>query len=120
LLQVQRVKALGEPTVHRSEKFSGLLRLPLIAPQPRHAHGCAQLERFCPLRARKFESLNKAYFRFLSGSFEEQSEFTLNSEHVGVPEIFACFGYPLLGISDRAQAILRITSACLQIARREW
>jgi len=36
LLQVQRVKALGEPAVDRSEKFSGLFPLPLIAPQPRH------------------------------------------------------------------------------------
>ena len=32
LLQVQRVKALGEPVVDRREKIVGLVPLPLIAP----------------------------------------------------------------------------------------
>ena len=41
--EVERVKAFGEPAVDRGEKFASLLRLPLIAPQPRHAHGPAQL-----------------------------------------------------------------------------
>src|SRR6202047_396415 len=42
LLQVRRVETLGEPAVDWSEKFSDLIPLPLIAPQPRHAHGsCA-------------------------------------------------------------------------------
>ena len=49
LVQVRRVKALGEPAVDRSEKFSGVILLPLIAPQPRHPHGRAQLPGFNPL-----------------------------------------------------------------------
>ena len=42
LLQIERVEAFGEPAVDRSEQFASLLRLPLIAPEPRHAHRGAQ------------------------------------------------------------------------------
>jgi hypothetical protein len=44
LLQIARVMAFCEPTVDRSEKLASLLPLPLIAPEPRHAHCRAQLE----------------------------------------------------------------------------
>ncbi len=37
LLQIERVEALGEPAVDRSEQFASLLRLSLITPEPRHA-----------------------------------------------------------------------------------
>jgi hypothetical protein len=43
LLQVQCAEALGKPAVNRSEKLPCLIPLPLIAPQPRHAHRRAQL-----------------------------------------------------------------------------
>ena len=36
LLQIERVEAFGEPAIDRSEQFARLLRLSLIAPQPRH------------------------------------------------------------------------------------
>ena len=36
-LQIERVEALGEPAVDRSEKIAGLIPLALIAPEPRHA-----------------------------------------------------------------------------------
>ena len=39
LFQIERVEAFGEPAVDRSEKIAGLIPLPLIAPEPRHAHG---------------------------------------------------------------------------------
>src|SRR5271169_3695515 len=42
-LQIERVEAFGEPAINRSEQFASLLRLPLITPEPRHAHRCAQL-----------------------------------------------------------------------------
>jgi hypothetical protein len=42
--QIKSVEPLGEPTVHRREKFASLLLLALIAPEPRHAHCGAQLE----------------------------------------------------------------------------
>jgi hypothetical protein len=38
LLQIERIKALGKPAVDRSEKLASLLRLALVAPEPRHAH----------------------------------------------------------------------------------
>ena len=41
LLQIERIKALGEPAVDRSEKIAGLLPLALIAPEPSYAHCCA-------------------------------------------------------------------------------
>jgi hypothetical protein len=53
--QVDRVKALGEPAVDRSEKFSGLVALPLLSPKPRHARDCAQLKGFRLLCTRDFE-----------------------------------------------------------------
>jgi hypothetical protein len=52
-LQVERVEPFCEPPVDRSEQFAGLLRLPLIAPEPRHAHRGAEFPRIrqCCLRA---------------------------------------------------------------------
>src|SRR6202035_922669 len=38
LIQIARVEALGEPAVDWSEQIASLIALPLIAPQPRHAH----------------------------------------------------------------------------------
>jgi hypothetical protein len=38
LFQIERVEALGEPAVDRSENIASLLPLALVAPQPRHAH----------------------------------------------------------------------------------
>jgi hypothetical protein len=52
LLQVERVEALGEPAVGRSEKFSGLIPFSLVAPEPRHSGGGAQLPGLCLLRPR--------------------------------------------------------------------
>jgi len=46
LLQVAGVKPFGEPALDWSEQFAGLLRSSLIAPEPRHAHGCAKLPGF--------------------------------------------------------------------------
>jgi hypothetical protein len=39
LLQIERVEAFRKPAVNRREQFASLLRLPLIAPEPRHAYG---------------------------------------------------------------------------------
>ena len=36
--QIARVKPFGEPTVDRSEKLASFIPLPVIAPEPRHAH----------------------------------------------------------------------------------
>ena len=42
LFQIERVETLRKPAVNRSEQFARLLWLPLIAPEPRHAHRRAQ------------------------------------------------------------------------------
>ena len=52
LLQVQRVKALGEPALHWSEKLASLGALALLAPQARHQDRCTQFPAFRALRPR--------------------------------------------------------------------
>jgi hypothetical protein len=42
LLQIQRVKARGEPAVDRGEKIVRLPRFALVAPEAGHTHRCAQ------------------------------------------------------------------------------
>src|ERR1700730_18197617 len=42
LLQVEGAEAFCHPAIDRSEEIAGLIALALIAPEPRHAHGCAQ------------------------------------------------------------------------------
>jgi hypothetical protein len=51
LLQIARVKSLGEPAVDRSEKLARLIPLALIAPEARHAHRGAEFPGFGVLRA---------------------------------------------------------------------
>jgi hypothetical protein len=46
LLKVERIEALGEPAVDRSEKIAGLLMLALIALEPRYTHRRAELPGF--------------------------------------------------------------------------
>jgi hypothetical protein len=46
LFQIERIEALGEPAVDRSEKFASLIPLALIAPEPRRAHRGAKFPGF--------------------------------------------------------------------------
>ena len=46
LLQVGRVKALGEPAIDRCQEFMGFRALALLLPQAAQTHGGAQLQRF--------------------------------------------------------------------------
>jgi len=41
-LQIARVEPLSEPAVNRSKQFASLLRFPLVTPETRHAHRCAE------------------------------------------------------------------------------
>jgi len=63
LLQVERIEALGEPAVDRSEKVPGLIPLALMAPQPRDAHRRAQFPGLCPLPTRNREGALEIRFR---------------------------------------------------------
>ena len=64
LFQIERVEALGEPAVDRSEKLAGLIPLALIAPEPRHAHRSAQFPGFCLLLTCDRERALEIRFRF--------------------------------------------------------
>jgi len=55
-------------TVNRSEQFARLLRLPLVAPEPRHAHCCAELPGLCLLLAGYCEGALEIRFAFLAWS----------------------------------------------------
>ena len=43
-LQIRRLEPFGEPAIARGQQFSGGLGFALDTPQPRQAHGCAQLQ----------------------------------------------------------------------------
>jgi hypothetical protein len=64
LFQIARVEPFGEPAINRSEQFASLLCLPLVAPEPRHAHYCAQLPGLCLLLSRNRERPLEIRFHF--------------------------------------------------------
>jgi hypothetical protein len=64
LLQIECVKAFGEPAIDRSEQITSLIPLALIAPEPRHAHCGAQFPGLCLLRTRHGASALEINFRF--------------------------------------------------------
>jgi hypothetical protein len=91
LFQVQRVKTLGEPAVDRSEKFSGLIPLPLIAPQPRHADSRAQLPGLCLLRTRDRERPFETGFGFCQiPLWRHQGDFAGDAMDLGLVPCFLC------------------------------
>src|SRR5262245_28555968 len=62
LLEVSRVKALGEPAIDRCQQLVGLGALALMLPQASEAHGGAQLQRLRLLTTGDVESLMEALF----------------------------------------------------------
>src|SRR2546425_6058641 len=62
LLQVGRVKALGEPAIDRPQEVTGLIPLALLLPQPCQARGRAQLPGHGLLMASDGQSLLEAGF----------------------------------------------------------
>jgi hypothetical protein len=57
LFQIERIEALGEPAVDRSEQLAGLIPLALIAPESGKAGSGAQFGVFCTLPSRDAECL---------------------------------------------------------------
>ena len=49
VFQIERIEAFGEPAIDRSKKLASLIPFPLVAPEPRHAHCCAEFPRLCLL-----------------------------------------------------------------------
>jgi hypothetical protein len=64
LLQIARIKPFSEPAVDGSEKLTSLISLPLIAPEPRHAHCGTEFPGFCFLLASNIEGAIEIFFCF--------------------------------------------------------
>jgi hypothetical protein len=64
LLEICRIKALGEPAVNRCEQLVGFGALALPLPQPSQAHGRPQLQGFRPLTPSDVEGSLEAGFGF--------------------------------------------------------
>ena len=65
LLEVGRVKALGEPAVDLGQQVVRLLPFPLLLPQPRQAHRRPQFQRFRLLAAGNGQGLLEVGFRLV-------------------------------------------------------
>ncbi len=63
VLQVSRIKSLGEPAIDRCEQIRGFLALALALPQPAQAYGRTQLPRLGLLTASNSQGLLEAGFR---------------------------------------------------------
>jgi hypothetical protein len=70
LLQIERVEAFRKPAVNRSEQFASLLRLALVTPEAREAHGGAEFPGFCLLLARDSERMPQISMRRLANSMK--------------------------------------------------
>jgi len=66
LLEVGRVKTLGEPAVDRRQELAGLGPFALSLPQPCQAHCSAQLQGLGLLAAGDVEGLVKTDFRLIA------------------------------------------------------
>ena len=110
LLQVQRVEALGKPAVDRSEKFSGLVPLPLLAPQLRHADSRAQLPGFRLLLTRDRERLFETGFGFCQiPLWRYQGDFAGDAMNLGLAPFF-------LRRFDRRDCFANVAPGLLELA----
>ena len=92
-LQIARIEPFSEPTVHGSKQFAGLLWLPLVAPESRHAHCGAKFPGFGLLltgnRTRALEILLR-FRRIRLG--RQQRDFACHTIDLGlVPTFLSCF-----------------------------
>src|SRR6202011_2667776 len=110
LIQIERVEALGEPAVDRSENAASRIPLALVVPEPRHAHRRTQLPGPCLLRARDPERALEIRFRFRRiGLGRQQRDFSGGSVDLRLPQLFlGCFhrGYRF---ANAAPSVLEIS-----------
>ena len=84
LLQIARIKALSEPPVNRSQQFARLLRLTLVTPEAREAHGGAEFPGFGLLLTGDGEGALEVRFCFGGvGLRRQQSDFAGNAIDLG-------------------------------------
>src|SRR6516165_1019914 len=84
LLQVQRVKALGEPAIDRRQQITGFVTSTLLLEQPGKAGRGTQFERFRLLAAGKLEAGPQARFGGVFVSCSEPLAFQV--QDAGAPE----------------------------------
>src|SRR5262245_66610951 len=65
LLEVGRVKAFGEPVIHRGKQVMGFLAFPLLLPESSQARSSTEFERFGLLAASHVQSPLQPDFRLL-------------------------------------------------------
>ena len=100
LLQVQGVKALGEPAVDRSEKIAGLVPLPPISPKPCHTHRCAQFIGLCLLLRCNVQRRFEGALALVKPVETEESD-AFEAMKLRVPPTVACIILLLQPISRR-------------------
>jgi hypothetical protein len=88
--QITRVKPLREPLVNRSQQFSRLARLALVAPEACEAHCGAKFPRFGMLLACDGERMLKIALRLRAiGNWQSAGNFTGNSACLSLtPSLF--------------------------------
>ena len=108
LFQIKRVEAFGEPAVDRSEQFARLLRLPLIALQPGHAHCGAEFPRLCLLLARNFERPVEIRFCFRDVGLRFQlRNFPGHAIDLGLTQSFAVRFYSGHRFTNAAPSVIQ-------------
>jgi hypothetical protein len=114
LLQIERVEALREPPVHRSEQFASLLHLALVTPEAGEACRSAEFPGFCLLLACRERTMKTC---FGIGCFAQSDRhFTGHALDFGFAPPFPstfdqgyCFGDTTLGLT--AIVIFKVSPA---------
>jgi len=104
LLQVMRVKSLGEPAVDLSERLPGLIPPILPVEQPRETHAGAQVERFFTSAAGYFN--RRAEVRLaVARPATSRDQFTLNAVHFWRAESLS------IDLADRGESTVALLQA---------
>ena len=98
-------QTLSEPAVNRSEQFARLLRLALVAPEPREAHRGAEFPGFGLLLTRNSErALEIASAFAASGSERFKRDFPGYAIDLGLPPLFLVVSIAVMASSTDRQA----------------
>ena len=123
VLQINRVKAFGEPTIDRSKKIAGLTPLALIAPETHHAHRSTQFERLRSLLARNRERTREIRFGFRQVPLaRHERDFTRHVMDVGFEPPFFGFFHHRHRFANAPLSIIKLTElgiGCRQKYQRQ-
>src|SRR5262249_32782583 len=109
VFQIDRVEALSEPAVDRSEQFASLLRLALVAPEAGPTDRRAQLPRFFLLLARNRECVIKILFCFFGVRLARlECDFPGNAMHLGLAPFFLRSFYFFYRVVNATPSIVKL------------